>query len=90
MKLSVFFAMCGVVLQTVCFASPVPLLEDSPENQQKRLETALGSVRAAHLTLARIQNLTHDDPDKAADLCFNAIKFLVNAEDALRTEEQSH
>jgi hypothetical protein len=85
MKLPIFFAASLMLFQSLGFASSTPILEDTEENQQKRVEMALSSVRAAHITFARIQHLVHDDPDKAADLCFNGIKFLMNAEGALYT-----
>lgn len=83
MKLSVFFSTIGLILQSFCFADGVPLFNDSLDNQEYRIEVALSNVKAAHLTLARIQKLAHEDPNKACDLACTAVKYLMNAEECL-------
>ena len=87
MKMFGFIALGALSATALCFANVVPISKDTPENQEYRVEIALSSIRAAHLTLARIQQLTHDDPDKAADLCGNAVKYLMNAESCLSNEQ---
>lgn len=47
------------------------------------IDIALSSIHAAEDVIVRVQLLTHSDPDKACDLCLNAMKFLWNAEYAL-------
>lgn len=85
MKKGILFAFCCLVLQGFAYANEVPLFQDSEENQEYRVEVANSSIRAAHLTLARIQQLAHNDPDKACDLVCNAVKYLINAESCLYT-----
>lgn len=85
MKKIVLLVMGCLMLQGFSYANQIPIFEDTTENQVYRVEVATSSLHAVHCTLVRIQQLAHSDPDKAADLCFNAIKYLMNAESCLYT-----
>lgn len=85
MKLRSLILGMSFVCHGMCFGDAIPLLEDSSQNMEYRLEVANSSLHALHCLLPRIQQIIHDDPNKACDLICNAMKFLENAERCLYT-----
>lgn len=86
MKLCSLILCMSFVCHGLCFGDEIPFFEDNYKNMEYRLEVANSSLHALHGLLPRIQQIIHDDPNKACDLICNAMKFLENAERCLYTE----
>lgn len=85
MRISFFILTICLLFQGLCLASDVPLLQDTPVHIDYRLSVANSNLHALHNLLPRIQSTIPQDPEKACDLICNAMKYLVNIEEALGT-----